>query len=103
MWPLEAVSVGKKARLRNSADLQKLVMWPKLFRRLAAYFAEGHVGLGGFDAWVRDDKLHRDDALRLPDGEQDNMHDTYQISGDRLLRIVGAFDTAIERWRVSTT
>lgn len=84
LWPLEAVSVGKKALLRNSTDLRKLVMWPKLFRRLAAYFAEGHVGLSAFDAWIRDDKVHRDDALRLPDGEQGNMHDTYQIGGDRL-------------------
>jgi hypothetical protein len=37
-------------------------MWPKLFRRLAEYFASGNVGLSGFDAWIREDIVTRDDA-----------------------------------------
>ena len=84
LWVSEGVTTGKTARIRNLADLQALVMWPKLFRRLSAYFREGHVGLAEFDIWVRDDPVGRDDALRLPDGEQGNMHDTYSISGDKL-------------------
>jgi hypothetical protein len=59
-------------------------MWPKLFRRLAAYFSEGHAGLGQFDAWMRQDPVHRDDSLRLPDGEKGNMHDAYAITGNSL-------------------
>jgi hypothetical protein len=80
----ESISTKKAALLRNLDDLQPLVMWPKLFRRLAAYFGEGNVGLAGFDAWVRADPVSRDDTLRLPDGELGNMHDTYSIAGDKL-------------------
>ena len=84
MWSHEGVSTTKSATLRSLADLQPLVMWPKLFRRLAAYFDEGHTGLAKFDAWIRDDKVRRDDTLRLPDGEQGNMHDAYAVNGDKL-------------------
>lgn len=84
LWAHETVGTKKSATLRNLADLQAQVMWPKLFRRLASYFSEGHVGLAAFDAWIRDDRVHRDDALRLPDGEKGNMHDTYAIDGDKL-------------------
>jgi endonuclease YncB( thermonuclease family) len=84
LWAHETVGTRKSATLRNLTDLQAQVMWPKLFRRLATYFSEGNVGLSGFDAWVRDDIVHRDDVLRLPDGEKGNMHDTYAIDGDKL-------------------
>ena len=85
LWPTEGLTTEKAALLRNLADLQALAMWPKLFRRLAAYFGEGHLGLAQFDAWLRDDKVGRDDTLRLPDGEKGNMHDTYAVKGDKLL------------------
>lgn len=84
LWPAENVSTQTGAPMRDLADLQALVMWPKLFRRLAAYFGEGHVGLGEFDAWIRDDRIRRDDTLRLPDGERGNMHDTYTVEHDSL-------------------
>lgn len=84
MWPNEAVTTESSSDIPDISALQKLVMWPKLFRRLAAYFREGHEGLTGFDKWVRDDKVRRDDSLRLPDGEAGNMHDTYTISRNRL-------------------
>lgn len=84
MWPAEDVAKGKFRHIGLLEDLQKLVMWPKLFRRLAAYFAAGHAGLGAFDDWMRDDTVDRDDSLRLPDGEAGNMHDIYEIDGDRM-------------------
>jgi hypothetical protein len=84
MWPSEGLSTDVAAELPDLAALQRLVMWPKLFRRLAAYFREGNTGLAAFDAWVRDDKVDRDDSLRLPDGEAGNMHDTYTITGDSM-------------------
>jgi hypothetical protein len=76
LFDVENVSVTKSAQISDLATLQGLVMWPKLFRRLAAYFSEGHAGLGQFDDWIREDPVHRDDSLRLPDGEKGNMHDT---------------------------
>ncbi len=84
LWKSEDVSTEKAARIRTLADAQTLVLWPKLFRRLATYFHEGNTGLDQFDTWIRDDRVDRDDALRLPDGEKGNMHDTYLIDGDTL-------------------
>lgn len=84
LWPSENVTTDSAALIQSLADLQALIMWPKLFRRLATYFDEGNVGLGQFDAWVRDDPIRRDDTLRLPDGEKGNMHDTYLIENDTL-------------------
>ena len=81
---VEDVSVGTSAAIPPLDALQDLIMWPKLFRRLVTYFQEGIVGLSGFDAWIREDPVGRDDTLRLPDGEKANMHDTYDIVGDRL-------------------
>jgi hypothetical protein len=80
----EDVSVGASAAIPSLAAAQDLIMWPKLFRRLVTYFQEGIVGLSGFDAWIREDPVRRDDTLRLPDGEKANMHDTYDIVGDTL-------------------
>jgi hypothetical protein len=84
LWPNENVTTDSAALIQSIADLQALVMWPKLFRRLAAYFDEGRIGLGGFDAWIRDDVIGRDDILRLSDGEKGNMHDTYLVDNDTL-------------------
>jgi hypothetical protein len=80
----EDVSVAASAVVPSLDAAQGLVMWPKLFRRLVSYFQEGVTGLSGFDAWIREDPVRRDDTLRLPDGEKANMHDTYEITGDRL-------------------
>jgi endonuclease YncB( thermonuclease family) len=84
LFAVEDVAVGRSTQIQDLATLKTLVLWPKLFRRLTSYFAEGHVGLGGFDAWIRRDRIHQDDTLRLPDGEKGNMHDAYRIEGDRL-------------------
>jgi len=83
-WPHESVSTTKSATIETLVQLEELVMWPKLFRRLAAYFAAGHAGLGAFDDWIRADKTDRDDSLRLPDGEAGNIHDIYDVQGDSL-------------------
>ena len=84
MWPEEGVSTSQGAEIRSLDELQALVMWPKLFRRLVTYFEEGHDGLAQFDVWIRQDRVQRDDTLRLPDGEKGNMHDTYEVDGDTL-------------------
>ncbi|CAB3776208.1 hypothetical protein LMG28614_00168 [Paraburkholderia ultramafica] len=83
-FPHESVTTEKAALIQKIEDAQALVMWPKLFRRLATFLDEGHVGIAQFDEWIRDDPVHRDDTLRLPDGEKGNMHDTFTIDGDKL-------------------
>lgn len=84
LWPHEDANIDKEAILTDLAELERLIMWPKLFRRLAAYFFEGRAGLEQFDEWIRQDPVHRDDTLRLPSGEKGNMHDTYIINGNSL-------------------
>jgi endonuclease YncB( thermonuclease family) len=84
LFPSESPNTTKGAHIANLSDLQALVMWPKLFRRLSTYFREGNVGLNQFDSWIRDDRVHRDDSLRLPNGEAGNMHDTFFVDGDTL-------------------
>jgi hypothetical protein len=84
MFASEDVSKNESSQINDLATLQTLVMWPKLFRRLAVYFIEGNAGLTGFDDWIRADPIHRDDTLRLPDGEKGNMHDTYAVNGNTL-------------------
>ena len=41
------------------------MLWPKLFRRLVPYLAEGADGFDGFDAWLRADPVNRDDQIVL--------------------------------------
>lgn len=84
LWPREDVNTHKAAQIADLAKLETLILWPKLFRRLATYFSQGYTGLEQFDTWIRKDPIHRDDTLRLPDGEKGNMHDTYVINGDSL-------------------
>lgn len=84
LWPSESPTTQAAAHIASLGDAQALSMWPKLFRRLATYFSEGNHGLGQFDTWIRDDRVNRDDALRLPDGEAGNMHDTFLVEGNSL-------------------
>src|SRR5262245_26487508 len=38
VWPQDAPSVDRAAQISSLAQAETLVMWPKLFRRVAAYF-----------------------------------------------------------------
>jgi hypothetical protein len=60
------------------------VIWPKLFRRLAAFYEEGHTDLADLDAWLRADPVDRDDRLLLPNQELGNMHDLIQVNGNQI-------------------
>lgn len=81
LWPEDVSPTW--TRLRTLAHAEEAVMWPKLFRRLARYFAAGYVGLGRFDSWLRADPAGRDDRLLfVREGEVGNMHDMIEIDGD---------------------
>ncbi|MEV6978363.1 hypothetical protein [Kitasatospora sp. NPDC093806] len=61
--------------------LQKLTIWPKLFRRLVSFLATAPPNLTGFDAWLRQDPVHRDDPLFLLDkAEHGNLHDVIAVN-----------------------
>lgn len=82
LWPQNDADNG--SQISNLTDLQKLALFPKLFRRLTAYFLAGYPNLSHFEAWLRSDPVGRDDQLILPSYELGNMHDIFEISGDTL-------------------
>jgi hypothetical protein len=82
LYKKEDVGTAKSAVASTLGEVQKLVLWPKLFRRLVTYFREGNLGLDDFDAWMRIDPKDRDDRLLLPNGELGNMHDLYIVELD---------------------
>jgi endonuclease YncB( thermonuclease family) len=84
LWSKDTANVEQSAHIANLDELQELVLWPKLFRRLVAYFQAGYTGLSKFDEWLRVDPVNRDDRLILPTIELGNMHDLMHIDGDNL-------------------
>lgn len=78
-WPQEDVTVDSRVPLQGLPDLPELVIFPKLYRRLVAYFRAGNVGLASFDTWIRADPVNRDDTALLPTGELGNLHDLYDV------------------------
>ncbi len=83
LWPSD--SSMSPTRIRNVDELEALANWPKMFRRLARYFASGHTGLSGFDAWLRSDSRDRDGRLLfVTTGEIGNVHDLFEVTGNRI-------------------
>ncbi len=82
LWASATASTTTRATINDAATLQQLVIWPKLFRRLAAFFQDGHNNLIGFDSWLREDPVNRDDRLLLPNLELGNMHDLIVVVDD---------------------
>lgn len=71
-------------KIKNKAELMKLAIWPKLYRRLAVYFNDGNTGLGNFENWLGA-KPNRDDWLWIiPRAEEGNMHDIFEVRGNRI-------------------
>lgn len=83
LWSAEALNTQKTAEI-TPKNLRDLVIWPKLFRRLAAFFAEGWTELAQFDNWLRNAPDTRDDRLILPDREFGNMHDLFILDGEKM-------------------
>ncbi len=79
----EDVGTHHSKPIKGLDELQKLVMLPKLFRRLADFFVQTDGKLAGFDAWVRQTP-RRDDKIWLPTGEVGNLHDCYVVKAGKL-------------------
>lgn len=84
VWPQATATMQRAATIRSRTELEEAVIWPKLFRRLAAYFSDGFTELSGFETWLREDPVDRDDRLLLPNLELGNMHDLISVCGDSL-------------------
>lgn len=82
---------GKKA-----TDLEKLAMWPKLYRRLVSYFADDNTGLSKFYKWLHDEHPDKDDQLWIISrAEFGNIHDIFEVKGNKLKMTVSAEDMVI--------
>ncbi|MGP4098627.1 lamin tail domain-containing protein [Nonomuraea sp. KM90] len=85
IWPRSAADPNGAATVWDLEELERLVMWPKLFRRIVPYLAAGFTGFDGFDAWLRADPVNRDDELFLiPKLERGNLHDVVKGTGQQI-------------------
>ena len=70
--------------------------WPKLYRRLFAFFKEGNTSLGAFDAWLRADSNQRDDQVWIiSEGHLGNLHDVIDVSGNQIRMVCWPEDIVI--------
>lgn len=83
-WPNVEGTADRPATVGNLQDAQTAVLFPKLFRRLVAYFSSGAPSLAGFSDWLREDPGDRDDALVLPPMEFGHLHDVVRVAGDQI-------------------
>lgn len=81
LWAEATATTTRSATIAGLDELQTLVLWPKLFRRLAAFYQDGQTDLAGLDTWLRADPRDRDDRLLLPNNELGNMHDLIAVNG----------------------
>jgi endonuclease YncB( thermonuclease family) len=85
LWPRSTADPDRAATVTGLDDLQRQVIWPKLFRRIVPYLAAGFTDFDGFDAWLRADPVHRDDEIFLIRRlERGNLHDVVRASGHSL-------------------
>jgi hypothetical protein len=97
LWPESTADPNGAAHVTGMTQLQTLAMWPKLFRRVVSYLSGGASSFDGFDAWLRADAVHRDDALfLLTRGEPGNLHDVVLASGDSIQLTMWPEDFIIE-------
>jgi len=84
IFQIEDVNTKKSATINGVKALQKMCMWPKLFRRLVAFYDKGYSHLIDFKPWLRENPVERDDKLLLPNGEIGNMHDLFSVSDNSI-------------------
>ncbi|MEV4639654.1 lamin tail domain-containing protein [Actinoplanes sp. NPDC049548] len=97
IWAAATADPDRVATVGDLGELQRLVIWPKLFRRLVPYLATGASTLDGLDAWLRSDPVHRDDALFLLDRlETGNLHDVVEAAGSSVRMTVWPEDFVID-------
>ena len=87
LWEHAQATVDQTATINNLDELEQLVIWPKLFRRLVKFFVSGFRDLREFDNWLRQDPKHRDDTVLLSNGEMGNMHDLVEVTAPNKIRM----------------
>lgn len=86
LWPQDASVKGFK--LQSGDNLQEIVIWPKLYRRLFVYYFKSsviHPTLKGFIDWLRENKSQQNDKIYdIESGELRNLSDFLTMSGKKL-------------------
>ena len=94
LWSLDAT--GTRLRVRGVAALEKVALWPKLFRRLVAYFEDGGKGLAGLPAWLAAAPEERDDEVTvLSTGERTRLSAILDVEEGALAMKVPPVDLVI--------
>jgi hypothetical protein len=100
----ESFDTERAVPINGLDELETMVMWPKLFRRLVSFFAAGFADLTDLDGWLREDPIQRDDRLLLPNGELGNMHDLVVIQATAMRLSVNPEEvTILPRLQSGTT
>ncbi len=74
----------RPTKLRTRADLERVVLWPKLYRRLHDYLG-AHGDLSRFDAWLRAEPASRDDMVLVRSlDDLRALHNVFRVEGDRI-------------------
>lgn len=83
IWRRATATPYRSANIADIKGLEKLVVWPKLFRRLATFFAETGDELDQFENWLRAGSARHDDGLkRLDTGARSKLSDVVTVDGD---------------------
>jgi endonuclease YncB( thermonuclease family) len=89
LWPLDRTI--RRTRIEDVTTLEKLAIWPKLFRRLVSFFGSGHTDVRGFVSWLRDRPRERDDAMRVrSSGEPRTLSDVVRVTPAGFVRMTVA-------------
>jgi len=83
MWVKDRSLTG--ANVADQASLEKLAIWPKLYRRLLAYFKGRHTGLADFDAWLRASAARDDKLWLVSEARAAHLHNVVNVSRRQIL------------------
>ncbi len=84
IWNVDLSSSG--AQVRSPGDLDKYALWPKLYRRLVAFFAQGNTDISHFDSWMRRDARRDDQLWIVSRGEPGYLHGVCDLR-DKSIRL----------------
>jgi len=85
IWPRATGDLNHPAEVSDLESLKTSVIWPKLFRRLVVFIKETGPGLNGFEEWLQQDGVNRDDKVfRLDTNKNVRFHDILTIKGDTI-------------------
>lgn len=93
VWKVDVSLSG--TRIADASDLKRAAQWPKLFRRLVAYFSSGSTGLNGFETWLRGGTSRDDTLWIISRGELRNMHDIIKVTGNEIKIVFSPEDIVI--------